>query len=198
MVATHHDRSRYGRYQSKSLGCARGAYLQACREQPKQSTLKTYSALMYIQSAIPSAVTARRWHVDSWLIRVTVRCIRKGPESWRALLVQTFLPDSRPGQWACVDLGLIVTQAADILLLRKAISKATAAWWQHRTSPFTRLEHMRFKIARVTLPGRDESEYSQVHLMELAPAIEQFVHEHEGRLMDTDFCFYTVRTFECW
>ena len=52
------------------------------------------------------------------------------------------------GQWAWVDLGIVVTQAADaIILLRKAIAKSTAAWWKHRTFPFARLEHMKFKTA---------------------------------------------------
>ena len=136
---------------------------------------------------------AHRWHVNPWQVHVTVRCVWEGPESWHALLVQIFLPDSKPGQWAWVDLGILVTQAADaVILLRKAIAKATAAWWKHRTFPFARLEHMRFKTARVMLTSGNERVYSQVHLMELEPAaIERFVYE--GRLMDTEFCFYTNR-----
>ena len=90
-----------------------------------------------------------------------------------------------------MDLGILVTQAADaVILLRKAIAKATAAWWKHRTFRFARLEHMRFTTARVTLTSGNEHVYSQVHLMELEPAaIERFVYE--GR--DTEFCFYTNR-----
>ena len=48
---------------------------------------------------------------------------------------------------------------------------------------------MKFKVARVTQAAERDHAYSQVYLTELEPAaIERCVME--GRLMDTDFCFY--------